>query len=204
MTMATILLATLMLLAQVPQDKTDKPAQDKKDPQGTYEPRSQPGAGQKFLARFAGDWTAHKTFFPQTGEGPVKAVGECKMRMIHDGRFLQAEFTFKNDGGQTTGTGLVGFDAASGKFTTTWVSSRMTQISLRQSQEPFSGEEIVLYSKPLNDDGKTPPRRSRAVSKLVENDQKIIHRHYAIQPDGTEKLMMEIVLTRKPAAAEAK
>ena len=30
--------------------------------------------------------------------------------MIHDGRFLQSEFVFEQDGKKSTGLGLVGFD----------------------------------------------------------------------------------------------
>jgi hypothetical protein len=38
---------------------------DKKDPQSSFEPRSSAGAGQKFLAKFAGDWDVVKTFHPR-------------------------------------------------------------------------------------------------------------------------------------------
>ena len=37
----------------------DPPKKDKskdKDPQASFEPRSKPGAGQKFLEKFVGDW----------------------------------------------------------------------------------------------------------------------------------------------------
>src|SRR5215468_10476424 len=70
----------------------DPPA-EKKDPQSTYEPRSKPGAGQKFLEKFVGDWDVVKTFYPRTGD-PVRGKGECKQTMIHGGRFLRSEFTF--------------------------------------------------------------------------------------------------------------
>ena len=39
-------------------------------------------------------------------------------------------------------------------------------------------------------------RRSRTVSKIEPGDAKIVHRQYAIAPDGTERLMMELVMTR--------
>src|SRR5262245_2466723 len=64
------------------------PAQKgEKDPQAKFEPRSDPGAGQKFLERFVGDWDVVKTFYPRSGE-PVRTKGECRQTMIHDGRFL--------------------------------------------------------------------------------------------------------------------
>jgi hypothetical protein len=65
--------------------------------------------------------------------------------MIHDGRFLQSEFVFEQNGQKTSGLGLVGFDPESGQFTTVWTDSRSTRMSLRQSEEPFNGKEIILH-----------------------------------------------------------
>lgn len=36
---------------------------DKKDSEEKFEPKGTPGAGRKFLARFAGEWTLEKSFF---------------------------------------------------------------------------------------------------------------------------------------------
>src|SRR5262249_29996398 len=44
----------------------------KKDPQSTFEPRSAPGEGQKFLAKFAGEWEVVKTFHPREGKPAVQ------------------------------------------------------------------------------------------------------------------------------------
>ena len=41
----------------------DDPVPKRQDPQSTFEPRSGPGAGQKVLEKFAGDWDVVKTFF---------------------------------------------------------------------------------------------------------------------------------------------
>src|SRR5207249_85828 len=45
------------------------PAQEKKDdrknPLQSFEPKSKPGAGQKFLEKFAGEWDVVKTFHPR-------------------------------------------------------------------------------------------------------------------------------------------
>jgi Protein of unknown function (DUF1579) len=167
-----------------------------KDPQSKYEPRSKPGAGQKFLERFVGDWDVVKTFYPVSGE-PVRVRGECRQTMLHEGRFLQSNFDFDQDGTKTTGLGLIGFESESGLFTSVWIDSRSTRMSLRQSQEPFNGEEIVLISKSLDDAAKGA-RRSRTVTRLEDKGHKIVHHQYNSGADGAERLMMELVLTRKP------
>lgn len=167
----------------------------KKDPQSTYEPRSKPGIGQKFLEKFAGDWDVEKTFHPQTGDA-VHIKGECKQTMIHGGRFLRSEFTFGQGGARTTGTGTIGYEPDSGLFTSTWVDSRSTRMSLRRSQDKFDGHEIVLYSKTLQQGGREL-RRSRTVTRLEDEGRKIVHRQYTPGKEGKERLVMELVMTRK-------
>jgi hypothetical protein len=171
-------------------------AQDKKDPLQSFEPKSKPGAGQKFLEKFVGDWDVVKTFRPRAGE-PVKATGECRQSMIQDGRFLQSEFTFKADTGKTTGLGLIGFEPETGLFTSVWIDSRQTRMSARQSEDKFNGEEIVLFSK---DFGGKEGRRSKTVTRLEDDGKKIVHRQYAVEAGTPDRLVMELVLTRKVPA----
>jgi Protein of unknown function (DUF1579) len=191
-TLAFLAAATVLAAAHAPaQDKKDK------DPQSAYEPRSGPGAGQKFLEKFVGDWDVAKTFYSRTGQ-PNKSQGRCRQTMVQGGRFLQSEFTFGEGESQTTGLGLIGFEPATGKFTSVWIDSRQTRMSLRQSPDKFTGEEIALLSKSLDDGGRD--RRSRTVSRLEDDGRKIVHRQYTAGPDGQERLVMELVLTRKPDA----
>lgn len=175
------------------QEKQDK--KEKKDPQASFEPRSGPGAGQKFLEKFVGDWEVTKSFFPRMGE-PFRVSGTCKQTMIHGGRFLQSDFVFEQKGEKTTGTGLIGFEPATGKFTSSWIDSRATRMSFRQSDAAFNGEEIVLYGRSLDGVPKGPAR-SRTSTRLEENGNKIVHRQVAIDGDGKERPVMELVMIRK-------
>src|SRR3954469_21710413 len=109
-------LASVVLLAGGGQP----PMPTNKDPQSAIEPRSGPGAGQKFLEKFVGDWEVVKTFHPREGD-PVRTKGECKQTMIHGGNFLRSEFVFGEGAARTTGTGLVGFETETGLFTSVWV-----------------------------------------------------------------------------------
>ena len=166
------------------------------DPQSALEPRSEPGEGQKLLEKMAGDWKVVKKFYPRTGE-PSVVNGECKQRMTQAGRFLVSDFIFHDPGGDSTGTGTIGFDSATGQFTSFWVDSRSTRISLRQSKGTFNGNEIVLFSKPLAEEG-PGARESRTVSHLEDNGRTLIHRQYGPLPDGSgERLVMELLMTRK-------
>jgi hypothetical protein len=197
-TLLALVLLCLCFRSAAAQEK--KPASEQKDPQAAYEPRSEPGAGQKFLEKFVGDWDVAKTFYPRSGD-PVRQQGECRQTLIHGGRFLQSEFTFRRGGETTTGTGLLGFDPASGLFTSVWIDSRSTRMSFRQGQEKFDGQQIVLHSRSLGDDGKKG-RVSRTVTRLEDNDRKIVHRQYTADEGGKERLMMELILTRKNQAED--
>ena len=173
-----------------------------KDAQSSYEPRSRPGAGQKYLESFVGDWDVVKVFYPRSGE-PVRTPGTCRQTMIHDGRFLQSEFVFDQEGRESTGLGLIGFEANTGQFTSVWTDSRQTRMSLRRSREPFDGKQIVLFSRSLDDEkGRGPgPPPSRTVSRIEDDGRKTVHRQFNASADGKERLIMELIMTRKAGAS---
>ena len=140
-----------------------------------------------------------KAFFPQGGGEPTRVRGECRQAMVHGGRFLQSDFTFGTGPAQTTGQGLIGFELATGKFTSVWTDSRQTRMSFRQGQDKFDGEQIVLFAQNLV--GDREGRKSKTVTRLEDKGNRIVHRQFNVGADGRERLVMELVMTRKPAAA---
>jgi len=160
-----------------------------------YEPPNAAGAGQKLLAQFAGDWDVVKTFFPREGN-PIVTKGTCKQYMIQDGKFLQSDFTFSNaDGSKSTGTGISGFDSKTNRFTTVWYDSRQTTMSIRQSDGTFDGKNIVLWATPLDPD--RPGRKTVARAHLEEDGRVLLHRHFLIDDKGSERMMIELKMTRR-------
>jgi hypothetical protein len=194
-----LLCVSICSLSHLPASAQEKkPPADKKDPQSSYEPRSKPGEGQKFLQKFVGDWDVAKTFYSRSGEAS-RQKGECRQTMIHGGRFLQSEFTFFRNDEKTTGTGLIGFEPATGLFTSVWVDSRATRMSFRQAKEKFDGKQIVLYGRSLGGDAKG--RVSRTVTRLEDEGRKIVHRQYTTGEGGKDRLVMELILTKKDKGA---
>ena len=173
--------------------RAGSPSGGRQDPQASYEPRSDPGEGQQYLARFVGHWTVVKTFYPRSGD-PVVTKGRCTQKMIHAGRFLESDFVFEDPGPATTGMGIIGYDAATGRFTSFWTDSRSTRISIRGSEGPFDGHQIVLFSRTLDDPGTA--RRSRTVSFLEDGGRKLIHRQYTDTPGSEPRLVMQLELTK--------
>ncbi|MBX9623654.1 MAG: DUF1579 domain-containing protein [Gemmataceae bacterium] len=174
------------------------PSQDKKDPQAKFEPKSQPGAGQKYLEAFVGRWEVTKTFYPRQGD-PVAVPGTCEQALVQDGRFLESRFTFRPAGGKpTTGQGLIGFEPETGRFTSVWVDSRQTRMSFRRSEAPFDGKQIVMAGADL---GGPPGRGSKTVSRVEDGGEAIVHRQYAVEPGAADRLVMELRLTKKAPPA---
>jgi hypothetical protein len=168
----------------------------KPDAQAGYEPRSAPGEGQKYLERLTGDWDVRKTFFSKSGP-PVVTSGKCTQSMVNDGRFLKSDFTFEDGTNQDTGLGLIGFDPDTGVFTSVWVDSRSTRMSFRQSEDPFDGKQIVLYSRALESIAvKANSRKSRTVTTIEDNGNRVQHRQYASTADGEERLILQLTLTK--------
>jgi len=177
--------ATLLIAAAVVAQQTHN----------QYEPPNAAGAGQKLLAQFAGDWDVVKTFVPMNGK-PVVTKGACKQYMVQDGKFLESDFTFVNaDGTKSTGAGISGFDSKTNRFTTVWYDSRQTTMSIRQSDGTFDGQNIVLWATPLDPD--RPGRKTVARAHLEEEGRVLLHRHFAIDDKGQERMMIEWRMTRK-------
>ena len=192
-------LSTALLLAACAAVAVAQPPRkddDKKDPQAKFEPKSKPGEGQKFLERMVGEWDVVKTFHLRAGD-PAKTLGGCKQTMIQEGRFLQSEFTFDAASGKTTGTGLIGFEPETGKFTSVWIDSRQTRMSFRQGEDKFDGKTITLLGKALGEGPKDGARKSRTTTTLEDDGKKIVHRQVSIDADGTERLVMQLVMTKK-------
>jgi hypothetical protein len=160
-----------------------------------YEPPSDPGAGQKLLAQFVGDWEMTKTFFPANGK-PTVTKGTVKQFMVQGGKFMESDFVFFDpDGSKSTGVGIIGFDAKTNRFTSFWYDSTKTSFSIRQSDGTFDGANIILYATSLDPD--RPGRKTVARAHLEENGHVLVHRHYSIDDQGNERLVLEWRMTRK-------
>ncbi len=160
-----------------------------------YEPPSAAGAGQKLLEQIAGDFDMTKTFFPATGK-PTVTKGTVKQFMVQGGKFLESDFTFFDpDGSKSTGVGIIGFDAKTNKFTSFWYDSTKTSFSIRQSDGTFDGKTITLLATSLDPD--RPGRKSVARMHLEDDGKVLVHRHYSIDDQGNERLVLEWRMTRK-------
>lgn len=147
------------------------------------------------MEKMVGKFEVVKSIFP-VGKDPVRTKGKCQQKMIHEGHYLQSDFEFEElTGGKSTGTGVLGFDSKTGQFSSVWEDSRSTTFSLRQSEGKFDGQTIELYGRSL--DPAAPARRSRTIARLEENGRVLVHQQFVPTPDGKERMVMELRMTRK-------
>jgi hypothetical protein len=151
--------------------------------------------GRKFLQQFVGEWDVAQALYPVPGAEPIRQKGTCRQQMIHRGLFLQSDFTFQSGSTTTTGQGLIGFDAATGTFTSAWADSRSARLCVGQSKDRFDGKQIVIHGRCLSGGKETGTLRT--VTHLEEEGRRIVHRLYGAGEGGKERLRLELVLTRK-------
>ena len=78
------------------------------------------------------------------------------------------------------------------------------RFSIRQSEDVFDGKQIVLFSRSLETEQKEPAHgRSKTVTQPEDGGRKIVHRQYSLGAAAEERLVMELVLTRKSAGANS-
>ncbi len=161
-----------------------------------YEPPNRGGAGQVLLAKMVGNWTFTDTFFPLRGGKPHVSTGTCQQFMILGGMFLQSNFTFHGANGSTwKGEGISGFSPSTGKFTTDWIDSQRTEMSIRQSRGKFDGKNMWLYAQQIGREH--PGRVTFAHAFLRDGGKQLVYDHYYQVPGGKPKMMFEIVLIRQ-------
>lgn len=90
-----------LVMTAVSVSAKDKQSDKPRDPQAMMEVYKQlgtPGEPHKQLASLAGRWTTHTKEWMEPGKPPTEATGSADMKTLLGGRFLQQEFTRRDDG----------------------------------------------------------------------------------------------------------
>ena len=118
--------------------------------------------------------------------------------MTHDGRFLKSEFTFGPGEAKTTGTGTIGFEPTPEFSPASGSTPARRACRCRRAPTSSTVRKSCSYGKTLGKTG-NEMRLSRTVTRLEDDGRKIVHRQHNIDPQGQERLAMELVMTRKAA-----
>lgn len=95
---------------------------------------SKPGASHQLLDVFAGAWDVKITFWSGPKAGPQDSRGTSLLTWILGNRFLKEDFSGDVLGEGYQGLGLMGYDAASRRFTTVWLDSLNTAMAVQKGK----------------------------------------------------------------------
>jgi hypothetical protein len=98
----------------------------KKEMMQKWKEASTPGAAHKVLEPMAGNWKYTSKWWEAADAKPEETTGTSNMKMILDGRFLQAEYKGKAMGMPFTGIGMTGYNNISGKYETLFLDNMAT------------------------------------------------------------------------------
>jgi hypothetical protein len=159
-----------------------------------------PGPMHKFLAEGAGSWTGKNTMWMAPDAPPVVTDCSSTVTTIMGGRFTKCEMSGDMPGmGPFMGLGMYGFDNVTQKFQSSWIDNEGTGMMFGTGELSSDGKTLTWnysMSCPLTKKATT----MREIEKITGKDTRTLEMFGADPKTGKEFKMMEIVLTRKPAA----
>ena len=205
MVFTATMVATLMTLGAMAQDKKPAPAPAPAKAQAQAMDAKQKAAMEcmakagavgephKKLAETAGAWDATVRVWQGPGE-PQISKGTAEITVQMGGRFIEERFKGTFEGEAFEGLGYTGYDNVSKKYTGVWFDSMSTGIStISGSMDPtgklFTGTST--YNDPMTGKSHT----TKTIIRYADKDNHTMEM-YDKGPDGKEFRMMEIVYKR--------
>jgi hypothetical protein len=146
------------------------------------------------LARMTGRWAGRgRVWLEDPGapycDEPVTGTVDA----IHGGRWIRHEYATRIDDAEQTGTALVGFDLSAGVWQAAWVDSWHTSGTIMRFEGPHNGDdELSVLGSYAAGDG---PRWGWRTTFAPGRDRLLV-RHFNIEPEGAEALAVEFDYTR--------
>lgn len=156
---------------------------------------SKPGEEHQKLKPLAGEFTYTCKFWMDPSQSPFESTGTIQRKWVLGDRFLEETVIGKNfDGSKFEGRGLIGYDKAKKKYTTSWVCSMGTGTTTAVGTADSSGKKFNFDSEmfcPIQN----KQMQGRDELRLESEDKHVMVTH--IIDNGKENKMMELTATRK-------
>jgi hypothetical protein len=144
---------------------------------------STPTKEHAFLEKFVGNWKGVSRWWINPGAEPQTSVIQTHQAMTLDGKFLKQEFTGDLLGKPFHGIGFIGYDTVASEFTSVWMDSVSTMMTIGTGTYDPEAKTIVLNGEtscPLVK-GK---RHMRMVLRLTDTNHHAFE-IYEPSPDGS-------------------
>ena len=155
-----------------------------------------PGPEHAKLDPLVGTWTYTCKFWMDPSKPPMESTGTIERKWVLGNRFLEEKYVGTTFDGKPgfEGRGLLGYDNAQKKYTTSWACNMGTGTGTGLGESDTSGTKLTFHTESFC------PMRKQIVKGRdeirIESDDKIVMESYQTE-DGKEMKMMEIVATRK-------
>jgi len=188
-----LLVSTLVLL--VASFAAPTGAQDKKK-EGDGPPKVERGPEHKVLETLTGTFDANVKFFFPDPTKPTISKGLMTRKMILGGNFMQENFSGEFFGSKFTGIGLVGFDYAKKKFTTTWCDSMSTSMMLMEGTYDPAKKTLTSVGDDYEPSAKKK-MKARDILTIISADEQKFEMFRLPEGEKAEFKIMEITYVRK-------
>jgi hypothetical protein len=154
-----------------------------------------PGAPHKALDALVGEWNAEAKFWMTPDAPPSECKGTATVRSIHDGRFVQEEFSGDFMGQPFKGLGITGYDNMKKKYVSTWTDNMSTAIMTTEGTADSSGKKFTFHGKA---DCPITGEKDKVTKCILRIDSPTKHTFEMHDPSlGDKSKTGEIVYTRK-------
>lgn len=152
--------------------------------------------GAAVFQKDVGTWDADVTVTPQPGAAPQASKGVLHARLIAGGRWLVTDF--RNDTTGFEGHGLYGYDAATGRYSGTWVDDTRSGLLVAEGEWNPEARTMTFEWSATFPDGRS--MRWIDVTETVRDGEQIF-RTLIPMPDGTRFEMMRAHYRRRTQTA---
>ncbi len=146
------------------------------------------------LKQLAGKWKVTTKMWMMPGEDPQVSKGTSVAAFVLDGKFLKEDFVGSFMGKKFFGIGYTGFDTVSGEFSTLWMDSMGTMMTVMTGSYSPDSNTIGFSGKmscPLSPE----KLKVRSELKIVDKNNHVFTM-YMTGPDGKETRSFEITYVR--------
>ena len=151
-------------------------------------------------AKMVGDWTTKTSFWMAPGGEPMSSEGRAKFEPIMGAKFVRQTYTGEMMGTKFSGEGVMGFNAASKEFESTWIDNQTTGIMLTKGTKNAKGE---IESMGEVDNPETGGSETVRTVMRFDSKTQMTYEMWFKGSDGSDFKALEVVYTRAGAAAPA-
>ena len=131
LSMSSLLLASSAIAETEAQTKpAEAPEVEEADADADLEKLGAPGEHHEGFERGVGNWRTETRLWMSPDAPPESSEGSCKAELILGGRFLRQECDGEMMGHPFSGIGVDGYDNYRQQYTSTWIDSMSTSMSL--------------------------------------------------------------------------